>query len=335
MKFPIIAFVPHGANMREFAQVKKEDATMKLNPTCKAALAKAYGSHAEKSVAMADLVQKAEEDPNAPPQAPTEMAEAHNAMMAELHNSVAPHMPSAPVEQAAKPETPAEQPTEMGEPDVEMSAETMMSVEKADAFVANTISKLAKSITVEKAEKFAKAIDAGKAARKAYDTFKSNTPVMKAAGPKKLTFKQYVGFQNDIMSRFVQLIMDFLPLLSEIEEQLPSTSDLAPAPAAGVTEGMNPEAMAAKVGEEVMKQTSDVIAKGFDDLAKKLEGRIGTVETSITAIAKSRGASNQNPAEDVHGARPSKDDSTAFTPYVDLVEKMRSEGKLTNGTTTK
>jgi len=333
MKFPIVAFVPHGANMREFAQIEKEQAAMKLNPTCKAGLCKAYGAHAEKSVQMADMIAKADEDPNAPPHAPEEVANAHTAMMEELKGAIGPHMapPAEPVEQAAAPAAaPPEAIAQAADPEVEMTAEMSATVEKADAFVAMSIKKLGAAITTKTAEKYAKGIEAGNAVRKAYTDFKSATPIAKGMGAKKLTFKQYVGFQNDIMARFTQLIMDFLPLLSEINENgAPSVSDLPAAQAPDVTEGMDPAAMAKQVGDVVAKQAGDAIAKSFGDLASKLEARIGHVEENVVAIAKARGSSNGNPAEDVRGARQPANEDTAVTPYVDLVERMRAEGKLT------
>lgn len=334
MKFPIVAFVPHGANMRGFAQIEKEQAAMKLNPTCKAGLCKAYGALAEKSVQMADTLAKADEDPNAPPHAPEEVANAHVAMMDELKGAIGPHMapPAEPVAQAAAPAAapPPEPVAQAADPEVEMTAEMSATVEKADAFVALSIKKLGAAITSKTAEKYAKGIEAGNAVRKAYTDFKSATPIAKGMGAKKLTFKQYVGFQNDIMGRFTQLIMDFLPLLSEINENgAPSVSDLPGAPAADVTEGMDPAAMAKQVGDVVAKQAGDAIAKSFGDLTSKLEARIGQVEENVIAISKARGSSNGNAAEDVRGARQPANEDTAVTPYVDLVEKMRAEGKLT------
>lgn len=283
---------------------------MKINPATKAAACKALGSFAEKAVAMADVINKAEEDGAAAAALPTEMASSVTAMAADLAKEMGPLMPQASAADPAQPAAPAD-------PEVEMTTEMTAAVEKDVAKMstfADAVEKaLQKSLTAANVAKVAKGLDDVAAFKKAL----GEMPVAKAGGPKKLAFSQWMKMQGSLLERFVSLVMEFLPMLSAADAMEPAPGS-EPAPGGELD-------MAKTVDLAVAKSSANILAQVEQLLASRFEQRLGAVTDQLTAIAKSRDGGNALPA----GQKPDADDKDdVVIPFTSLNEQMRAKGKL-------
>lgn len=308
-RFPIVALVGHGANMHDWA-LQAKGQPMKIHPATKAAACKALGGLAERSVAMADAINKGEDDANAPGTLPEEMALSVTSMGADFAKAMEAFMPKAAPQQQAP-----------ADPEVEMTAE-MVAASEAQAAqqtkALDAIEKVMKArLTTKNVAKIAKGLDAVAEFRKAA----SETPIAKGAA-KKLTFSQYMKMQGTLLERFMALVMEFLPLLVAGDGGAAMESEPAPADAS------EPPAvdMAKTVTEAVEKATQLAVAKAMDQVGAKIDERLGPMNEQLTLISKSRDGSNALPPEARPG--PGSDKDGDMIPFQSLTERMRAQGKL-------
>ena len=305
-RFPLVALVAHGANMHDWApQVLKGDNTVKINPATKTAACKALGGLAERSVAMADAINKGEDDPNAPATLPEEMALSVTNMGSDFAQAMAAFMPKA------APAAPAD-------PEVEMTAEMVTAAQDQTAkqsTALDAIEKVMKSkLTMKNVVNVAKGLDNIATVRKAL----AETAIAKGSGPKRLTFKQYTAMQGSLFESFMNLIMQFLPMLAEADEpaEAPAADPSAP-PAVDMSKA---------IAEGVEKAATLAVAKAMEQVDEKLNARLAPVNDQLVLISKSRDGSNVLPPE----ARPSPgaDKDGDMIPFQSLTERMRAQGKL-------
>lgn len=285
---------------------------MKINPATKAAACKALGTFAEKAVAMADVINKAEEDGGAAPALPVEMADSVTAMASDLAKEMGPLMPQSSA---------AAQPAQPADPEVAMTTEMSAEVEKTVvemSGIADSIEKaLKKSLTAANVASVAKGLDAIAAFKKAA----GDMPVAKAAGPKKLAFSQWMKMQGSLMEQFVQLVMQFLPMLvaaDNADAGPPSAPDGA---AAGEVD------MTKAVEMAVAKSQDALLARVESLLAERVDARFGAVTEQLTSIAKSRETGNALPADKKPGSDTDADNEPVI-PFTSLTERMRAKGQL-------
>lgn len=321
-RFPLVAFVKHGANMRDFAPQIQKGLVMKINPGTKAAACKALGAFAERSVAMADAIGKGEDDPAAPALLPEEMALSVTTMGTDFAKEMGALLPQAAAAEPAAPAAPVAPVAPVAPADVEMTAEMVTSAEsgiaKQDELVSVIEKGLKKALNSKNVVKVAKGLDDVAAFRKAMGDF----PIAKAAA-KKLTFGQYMKMQGTLLERFMQLVMEFLPLLAQADEEGPASA-MEPVAA-------EPAAPAGPSAEEMSKSITSAVemavAKSMAGMDAAITARLAPMGDQLIAIAKSREGSNGLPPE----ARPSPaDGNTDVIPFTSLTDSMRQRGLLPN-----
>jgi hypothetical protein len=293
--------------MRDFAPlVMKGSDAMKINPATKTAVCKALGSLAERSVAMADAISKGEEDAGAPALLPEEMVKSVVALGSEFTTQMAAFMPqAAPAEPAVAPSK---------DPEVEMTAEMVTdSASTKMAAQLDTIEKgLKKSLTAGNVAKIAKGLEDVESLRKSLAEF----PVAKGAAPKKLSFSQYMKMQGTLLERFMQLVMEFLPVLTAADEEP------LPEPAAEP-----PLDMSKSIETAVAKSAEATTLAVLTKVGELLDQRMGSVNEQLTSIAKSRDGGAGLPPEARPSAGGNADDDLCI-PFTSLTERMRAKGQL-------
>lgn len=315
-RFPIVALVGHGANMHDWA-LQAKGQPMKIHPATKAAACKALGGLAERSVAMADAINKGEDDANAPGTLPEEMALSVTSMGADFAKAMEAFMPKAAPQQQAP-----------ADPEVEMTAE-MVAASEAQAAqqtkALDAIEKVMKArLTTKSVALVAKGLDAVADLRKAM----SETPIAKS-GAKKLTFSQYMKTHGSLFESFMALVMQFLPLLvsgdgaaAPAEGEPPPADDMTSSPGA-----VDMQKAIADATEKATAKAVDVaVAKAMEQVEAKIGERIAPMADQLTLIAKGREGSNTLPPE----ARPSPgtDKNGEMIPFQSLTDSMRARGLL-------
>jgi hypothetical protein len=289
--------------MRDFApQVMKGIDAMKIHPATKTAVCKAFGSLAERAVAMADMISKGEDDPSAPSLLPEEMAKSVVAMGTDFTTMMAAFMPQAP--------PPASEPPK--DPEVEMTAEMVTdAATKMTAQVDIIEKRLKKSLSASNVAKVAKGLDDIDAFRKSLAEF----PVTKGAAPKKLSFSQYMKMQGTLLERFMALVMEFLPMLTAADE-------VTEPPAASQDPAVD---MTKSIEDAVAKSAASTTNAVLAQVGEMLETRFGAVNEQLTSIAKSRDGGAGLPA----GTRASDgEDDELCIPFTSLTQRMRDKGQL-------
>lgn len=180
--------------------------------------------------------------------------------------------------------------------------------------VADTIEKaLKKSLSASNVASVAKGLEDVESFRKAV----GDVPVTKSSGPKKLAFSQWMKMQGSLMEQFVQLVMQFLPMLVAAD-----SADATVMPAA---EGQGDVDMAKTVEMAVAKSQDAILSRMETMFAERMETRFGAVTEQLTAISKSRDVGNAIPA----GKPPEGEgDNDPCIPFTSLTERMRAKGQL-------